>query len=670
MRPLAVVLAALLFACRMSHMVATEPSSSGPSGVADAGTSADGGDASNSGAQGAVDAGAALDAGISTAVSYGDACNAAGWCWENPLPQVNDPSSVYAVGENDVWVAGAHGMLVHWDGKIVVSFHIADVDLNGLWGAGPDDLWVVGNAGFAAHWDGMNWNLVPAGAEDLHGVYGADGELWVVGSHATALRWDGSSWIPAPAGPSPNADYRAVWFDRASDVWVAGPGPFHFDGSTWTTPEMLECADFRCTEQVTPPLRAIWGRSALDVWAVAGWGFPLWHWDGSTWKVSRIDDNCAAIGGTPDQTWCFGEGAMSSLHAGTWTRLSLVPVLTKPVSVSIAGSELWVAGQQGWGYVERSTILRQDANGSWTDLIRGPELWLSSVWGSGANDVWAGGDGPGGHSLLHFDGTAWTAACAACVGRVMAIGGSGQRDVWVELATWTAGIELQHWDGTSWETSLTLPPTSLGLSAIWASGPSDAWGVGENTTIHRNGTSWISVETGAPFGLFAVWGTAAADVWAGGRGALAHWNGTQWSVLRLDGGEAWSITSIWGSGPNDVWAAGYDGSHSLMLHFDGSSWTRAGVQDIGILMAISGTSASDVYAVATWATAGAILHWDGNVWTVADTGASRLSALWGSPGVEIIAVGAQGAILRNRKTNAAFRPAMNGSPVAIPSAEP
>ena len=107
-----------------------------------------------------------------------------------------------------------------------------------------------------------------------------------------------------------------------------------------------------------------------------------------------------------------------------------------------------------------------------------------------------------------------------------------------------------------------------------------------------------------------------------------------------------------------------------MLHFDGSSWTRAGVQDIGILMAISGTSASDVYAVATWATAGAILHWDGNVWTVADTGASRLSALWGSPGVEIIAVGAQGAILRNRKTNAAFRPAMNGSPVAIPSAEP
>src|SRR5882757_6610562 len=52
---------------------------------------------------------------------------------------------------------------------------------------------------------------------------------------------------------------------------------------------------------------------------------------------------------------------------------------------------------------------------------------VRSVWGSGANDVWAAGDKGG---MAHFDGHKWTASKSGTNKDLTGVHGSGPDDVW------------------------------------------------------------------------------------------------------------------------------------------------------------------------------------------------------------------------------------------------
>jgi hypothetical protein len=90
--------------------------------------------------------------------------------------------------------------------------------------------------------------------------------------------------------------------------------------------------------------------------------------------------------------------------------------------------------------------------------------------------------------------------------------------------------------------------------------------------------------------------------------------------------------------PTDVWAVGYQraangGTKTLIVHWDGTSWTQVPAPDsrpriIGpptnppdfVLNGVGADSASDVWAVGYHQTAVGnrftlILHWDGTAWT-------------------------------------------------------
>jgi hypothetical protein len=78
-----------------------------------------------------------------------------------------------------------------------------------------------------------------------------------------------------------------------------------------------------------------------------------------------------------------------------------------------------------------------------------------------------------------------------------------------------------------------------------------------------------------------IWGAGAADVWAvaGGLGGaqgyanLIHWDGSAWSPV--SSGTDDNLYGVWGTGPNDVWAAGASGVEGVIVHYDGTGWTRA-----------------------------------------------------------------------------------------------
>jgi hypothetical protein len=156
-----------------------------------------------------------------------------------------------------------------------------------------------------------------------------------------------------------------------------------------------------------------------------------------------------------------------------------------------------------------------------------------------------------------------------------------------------------HWNGTRWS---VLPGPEGGLlTAVTAVSATDAWVVGaagsQSLVLHCTGTACSSVASPNPGGT------------------------TSASFNHLD-----SVTAL---SPTDAWAVGayghFNGStigKTLVLHWDGTSWTQVAsptVAKSSALYSVTASSASQAWAVGQWGTrtvpGGAlILDWNGTSW--------------------------------------------------------
>lgn len=309
---------------------------------------------------------------------------------------------------------------------------------------------------------------------------------------------------------------------------------------------------------------------------------------------------------------------------------------------------------------------------------------VRALWGSGWNDLWAGGD-----ALLHFDGAAWSMAAAPLQAGelVRALGGTSARDVWA------GGDRLLHFDGAGWSEVAGLPagevvalaPSPAGvllvldsgdgpdermsvlegrsgafttlvqpglpdLRSLWVApgGSGEAWVVGFDVaarrarSLHRSSAAapFAEVDTPGEAPLQAVWGSGPRGVWAAGGGLLLHWDGARWSPVGAIAASA-GLDALWGSGPDDVYAMGRGGGY----HFDGKAWLallppRTG--DARLVRAVWGSGARNV-----WAAGEAGLLWQGDRAAFAESSAALpfLEAVWASGPRDAWAAGGFGALL-------------------------
>jgi hypothetical protein len=57
-----------------------------------------------------------------------------------------------------------------------------------VWGDRDDDVWVVGTKGLILHWDGTSWSKEESGVvEQLSSIHGAGDIVWIVGDRGTVL---------------------------------------------------------------------------------------------------------------------------------------------------------------------------------------------------------------------------------------------------------------------------------------------------------------------------------------------------------------------------------------------------------------------------------------------------------------------------------------------------
>lgn len=102
------------------------------------------------------------------------------------------------------------------------------------------------------------------------------------------------------------------------------------------------------------------------------------------------------------------------------------------------------------------------------------------------------------------------------------------------------------------------------------------------------------------------------------------------SSFELDATAALSSTDVWAVGVDTEHLTGYDSASCLIVHFDGTKWTRLPCNTTGdhgpVLNSVTALSPTDVWAVGNdfSDTGGAVtrnlaLHWDGSSWTEVTT---------------------------------------------------
>jgi len=313
-------------------------------------------------------------------------------------------------------------------------------------------------------------------------------------------------------------------------------------------------------------------------------------------------------------------------------------------SVAIESAcDAWAVGVQANSGT--TATLTEHWNGSAWNVVPspapGPVSQLRSVRGTSPTDVWAVGEyfddtmNMNKTLILHWDGHAWTQVTSpnpsSTDNELYGVRAVSSTDAWAvghDVAGSTDKTLILHWDGTAWtQAASPTPGTGAVLDAVAATSSTDAWAVGtsfttsteKTLTLHWNGTKWAQVTSpnrGTDDELFGVRGTSSTDTWAVGVAVIGgvdqtlalHWNGTQWTRVTTPdpggdpGGPAVSndLVGVAGTSASDTWAVGSSGTETLILHWDGSAWTRVPSPATGTnaqLFSVAASSAGNMWAV-------------------------------------------------------------------------
>ncbi len=178
---------------------------------------------------------------------------------------------------------------------------------------------------------------------------------------------------------------------------------------------------------------------------------------------------------------------------------------------------------------------------------------------------------------------------------------------------------------------------------------------------------WQTLSSGLDEALMGVGGTSDKDVWAvgadTGAGPLVlHFDGSAWSRVATPGitGHLWWVHAF---SPTHVFISG---ASSTVLEWKDGTFTRHDTPGLArqTVFGVWGSSPTDVYAVGsnTSGRSGFIWHYDGISWTSVHLPADLprrngeipgLFKVWGAPSGEVYFVGADGLVLR-RSTDGAL----------------
>ena len=339
------------------------------------------------------------------------------------------------------------------------------------------------------------------------------------------------------------------------------------------------------------------------------------------------------------------------------------------------GGDLWVAG---------NTSFRR-SGGTWAPITRPTGYVARGLGGSGANDMWSVSGTWNSTSLIgsgtieHSNGITWIdAALGQSLPYLSAVWASGPNDAWAVGGYNDAAdsAALYHWDGLKWSRS-NPPAVRLTLRSLCASRPSEVWAGGDSGLLLRwDGHRVRSLNSGTGNSLASLWCSSTGDLWSAGSGAILRWDGNRFTSQYALGSSYYPCWSIWGVEQRHLCAASNHNSTNstytgYVFHWDGAMWTITTVTTSVFLTAISGTSSKDLWLVGT-ALAVLAPRWRGAAQTAPaglhqpERGGSLLD-VWAASPTEVFAVGNSSTVQELVGSSFVLRTLPAGAPSTIMS---
>ena len=221
-------------------------------------------------------------------------------------------------------------------------------ELFGVAAVSPTDVLAIGgyNPGhaptalltnpYAERWNGTAWSATPVPLKQVYSPEQAQlngaavagpAEAWAVGtvsdpsslaSQTLAYHWDGTAWsrspTPDPAGPAAGNTLAAVTARTASDVWAAGGDGYpaaslvlHFNGTDW---QQVSVPSIGPLDAVTTAPGRVW---------IAG-GNRVEQYNGTAWtSLPPVAGLITGLAGTPAGLWAVGRVEYGCGEGGTCT---------------------------------------------------------------------------------------------------------------------------------------------------------------------------------------------------------------------------------------------------------------------------------------------------------------------------------------------------------------
>jgi photosystem II stability/assembly factor-like uncharacterized protein len=543
------------------------------------------------------------------------------WCWYHPLPQGQRLSAIWGTSASDIWAVGDGGVALHYDGQTWSWMSSGTKqNLNGVWTAAPGSTWMVGDAGTVLRFDGSKFVSEPSGVtgnlnsvwgaaannlfavgdggtivqrnattwsaqtstvtNDLYRVIGSDAQnVWAVGQGSTVLANKGSGWQKQTAPTiSPLTD---VWTAGPNDVWVVGGltsadcAVGRWDGVMWKKNNPCKLG-----------LTAIWGNSALDVWAGGSEKSISRYVEKDVSKPLTTDILSAGSlkGIIPSYTAAWGAAAGEVYYTTTdgnlirrvaspgGTQLTAPLAAMSPNSSTASLRALTGSGLTEYVLYSDGTVYSLDGK-RFTQLPNPPSGVFADAWAAPTGELFVAVDQG---YVFRFANNSWTQLnLSSTSSSVLAVGGPSASDFYGGTAL---GYLYRFVNGVPPAGSINATAFGGAIQAIWGRSASESWAVGLSGTIVRITGSSTSTTSGATSGagttaLYGVHGAASPNkyIWvvgAGGTVLRLDTVTTTWTKITASPAITTSLTSVVALSDSDVWISGDAG---VLLHWDGTT---------------------------------------------------------------------------------------------------
>jgi len=534
--------------------------------------------------------------------------------WDANLLAVwgNSASNVYAVGDDPG--PYTNGGIYRYNGtswslvKTIPYYRIYSIH-----GFGPGNIAAGGGGGKIYFFNGTEWIENSPGMGIYYGVNGIWGnssaDLFAAAG-PYILHWDGGEWtVMTNLGSGGGA--WAIWGDSADNVYAAGRQSriYRYDGGDWALSfDGGGGWDFS----------ALWGRSAGEVYAFGG-SYPsrAYRYDGAAWEAvtapTKLALTAAAGPGAVGVVAAGQNGQILEYGPGGWETINRFTGQEYKGVWGSSAADVYVIGSNFLSEIpeDRYANLRFDGS-EWTAFTLPPAsaydypTGSTAVWGSCADDVFIGSENG---MIHHYNGAAWAFQSRLSYQAISSIWGSGAGDVFAAGMGEHPWSSIWHYDGSQW-TIMTSFTDAFSVS-LWGSSGSNVFaGSSYGRIFHYDGAEW-SLMTQIP-GVLRIWGSGLDNVYAVGSDLLVRYDGSSWSPVET-GLRFKNFRAIWGSGPSDIFIVS-QGVGTMgrvwgrIYHYDGASWSEVGIPCVSGLTAVWGSSGNDVYAAGD---GGAILRYRG-----------------------------------------------------------